>query len=80
MAYAPQRGLVGELEEGATDGTWKKAIRERGGFVEPTTYRAREDLAPVWYGITEAQTKIDAFGRRIRTPNTVATRPGYLVI
>jgi hypothetical protein len=48
--------------------------------VEPTTYQARENLAPVWYGITEAQEKTDPFGRTVRTPNTVATRPGYLVI
>lgn len=80
MGYAPQRSWTGELNEGATDGTYKKAIRERGGFVEQTTYRVREDLAPVWYGVMEAQTKIDPFGRPIRTPNTVATRPGYLVI
>ncbi|MBD0734104.1 hypothetical protein BGM09_01335 [Streptomyces sp. CBMA29] len=72
--------MSAELAEGMTDGTWKKAVRERGGIVEPTTYRAREDLAPVWYGIAEAQTKTDPFGRTVRTPNAVATRLAYLVV
>lgn len=81
MAYPTQRSLSGELSEGVTDGTWKKAVRERGGMVEPTTYTVREDLAPVWYGITEARQKTDPFGRSVRTPNTTATRqPAYLVI
>lgn len=79
--YAASRRLSGELAEGMTDRTYKKAVTDRGGFVEATTYRSREDLAPVWYGIVEAQTKVDPFGRPVRTPNTVATRPpAYLVV
>jgi hypothetical protein len=79
--YAPQRRLRDELNEGMTDRTYKKAVQDRGGFVEATTYQVREDLPPVWYGITEAQTKVDPFGRRIRTPETVATRPpAYFVV
>lgn len=81
MAYAPQRSLTGELAEGMTDRAWKKAINDRGGFVEDTTYRMREDLAPVWYGITEAQQKVTPDGRAVRTPYTVATAaPPYLVV
>lgn len=81
MGYAPQRNLNAELAEGLTDRAWKKAIQDRGGFVDPATYRSREDLAPVWYGITEAQTKIDPFGRPVRTPYTVSTRPlPYLAV
>lgn len=79
--YAPQRRLRDELNEGMTDRSWKKAIQDRGGFVEPTTYRMRADLAPVWYGITESPEKVDPFGRTIRTPQTVATRPlTYFVV
>jgi hypothetical protein len=70
MAYAPRRSLSDGLKAGYTDGTWKKGVRERGGVVEPTTARVRDDLADTYYGIHEAAVKIDPFGRPITTPDT----------
>lgn len=74
MGYAPQRSMSGNLQEGATDGTYKKIIRERGGFVENTTWEARKDLADVWYGMYEAPVKTNSSGQEVVTPNTVKTR------
>jgi hypothetical protein len=75
MAYAPQRSLSDELAEGRTDGVYKKVIRDRGGFPEDTTARARNDLADTWYGIHEDPTKVDQDGRVVRTPNFRPTKP-----
>lgn len=69
--------MRGELLEGMTDGTYKKAIMNRGGFVEPDTYEEnRADMADTWAGgIHEATVKTSPTGGQGVTPNTVITRP-----
>jgi hypothetical protein len=54
MAYAPQRSMNGSLNDGMTDGTYKKLNRDRGGFVETTTQDARADLYPTNFGYIES--------------------------
>lgn len=44
MALPPLRSMNGELAEGMTDGSRKKVTRDRGGFVEQTTPRLRQDI------------------------------------
>lgn len=79
MAYAPVRSPNAELNEGATDGKYKKVVNDRGGFVERGTYAMREELYPLWYGIREAPLKeVPARGART-TPNYVHTMPGSLL-
>ncbi|MFC4498574.1 MULTISPECIES: hypothetical protein [Streptomyces] len=80
MSYANQRSLTGEVNEGLTDGTYKKVVRDRGGEVEATTYDARRDLDDVWYGIHEAQTKATPDGRAVSTPNYVPTPAPHLYL
>lgn len=46
MSYAPNRSRNGSLADGMTDGTYKKLVRNRGGYVEDTTREAREMLNP----------------------------------
>lgn len=76
MSYPPLRSLKGELIEGATDGSYKKAIEQRGGFVEPETYEDnRSMLADTWYGIHEEVVKTSPTGGEYVTPNTTITRP-----
>lgn len=70
MSYAQQRPLTLDFQAGETDGTYKKGIRERGGFPEHTTPDQRDAFADTWYGIHEAPVKTDPFGRKITTPNT----------
>ncbi|NIY68012.1 hypothetical protein SMALB_6090 [Streptomyces malaysiensis] len=67
--------MTGEINEGITDGTYKKVVRDRGGLVEATTYAARRDLDDHWFGIHEAAVKQLPDGRPARTPNFVATPP-----
>jgi hypothetical protein len=76
MAYPPQRPLRAELLEGMTDGSYKKAIQQRGGFVEPDTYEEnRADLSDTWFGIHEEVVKTSPTGGEGVTPNTTITRP-----
>jgi hypothetical protein len=75
MSYPPLRSLKGELIEGATDGGYKKAIQNRGGFVEPGTYDSRAPLADTWYGIHEEVVKVSPTGGEFVTPNTTITKP-----
>ena len=42
-----------------TDGKIRKVIMDRGGVVESATPACRADLTDGWYGIHEAQSKID---------------------
>ncbi|KJK56229.1 hypothetical protein [Saccharothrix sp. ST-888] len=70
MTYAPQRSLRDNLNAGLTDGSWRKGVTGRGGVVEPTTPRIRDQLADTWYGVHEAPVKIDPFGRPVTTPDT----------
>jgi len=44
-----ERSLNGDLNEGQTDGKYRKAHKDRGGLVEPTTDLDRVALHP-WYG------------------------------
>lgn len=64
-----QGNLRGELAEGATDGTYRKIVRDRGGVVEDTTYQQRADLADVFYGLHETPVKNLGDGTSERTPN-----------
>jgi hypothetical protein len=78
MATARPRSVNAELNEGATDGKYKKVITNRGGVVEGTTYDDRMDLADVWHGIHEAPVKVRPDGRSCSTPNFVVTPPAHL--
>lgn len=42
-----------ELAAGATDGRWKKGVRDRGGVVDPMTMHMRDELVPDFYDIRE---------------------------
>lgn len=70
-----QGNLRGELAEGATDGSYKKVIRDRGGVVEDTTFQQRQDMADVWYGIHETPVKELGDGTSAATPNYRSTLP-----
>ena len=73
MAYAKTRSLNQELNEGQTDGRFKKVITDRAGAVEMTTWEQRKDLANR-FGIHEAQEKVlPGSGEAVRTPYTVST-------
>ena len=78
MATAVPRSANAELNEGMTDGKYKKVIRDRGGFVEPTTHLVRKDLADIWYGIHEEPMKVLPDALHQCTPNFVATPPACL--
>ena len=78
MSYAPNRTLGGELDEGLTDGTYKKINRDRGGVVDPATYGARQDLSDIWYGIHETPVKRRPDGPATRTPGSVPNAPAHL--
>lgn len=72
--YAPTRSMNAELNEGATDGKYKKVIRARGGAVDPATALDRADLDDAYYGIHEIQPKVRPDGKVVATPNYVPTR------
>jgi len=47
-----------ELASGATDGTYKKVVRDRGGIeIDAATYESRRDLHDLYYGIHEKDVK-----------------------
>ncbi len=73
MAYAQPRSANAELDEGMTDGKYKKGITDRGGEVENGTWRSRADLIGGFYGIHEAPEKVTPDGLVVRTRNTVHT-------
>lgn len=75
MAYATPRSANRELDEGMTDGKYRKGVMDRGGVVDPLTYESRSCLTDGWYGIHEDQEKITPDGIRVRTPNCVRTPP-----
>lgn len=75
MVYPRSRSMNGDLNEGLTDGKYKKVVHDRGGVVEHTTIASRDDLKDVWYGIHEAAVKERPDGRNCGTPNYVYTRP-----
>lgn len=53
MAYPRLRSMNAELDAGATDGRWKKGVRDRGGEVDPLTMHMRDELVPSFYDIRE---------------------------
>lgn len=80
------RDMIGsvnsELRQGATDGTYKQVVKDRGGIVETATYDARRDLSISLYGITECADKSvpGTLGESYRGPYTVRTpNPGQLI-
>jgi len=73
MAYPQSRSMNAELNEGATDGKYKKVIANRGGVVEPSTYKNRVDLDGHYYGIHEEPVKIRPDGKAVHTPLYVPT-------
>lgn len=75
MVYPQSRSVVAELNEGATDGKYKKVVNNRGGVVEQTTQAARADLKDIWYGIHEAPVKVRPDMQHVTTPNCVYTHP-----
>lgn len=77
MAYAQSRSMNAELNEGATDGKYKKIVVDRGGIgvAQSATTRARVDLHDVWYGTHEEQIKTRPDGVPVHTPNYVQTPP-----
>lgn len=77
MAYAPSRSMNAELNEGATDGKYKKIVVDRGGLgvANSATVRHRVDLNDVWYGRHEDEVKVRPDGKAVHTPNYVQTPP-----
>lgn len=77
MAYAPSRSMNAELNEGATDGKYKKLVVDRGGLgvASSATVRHRVDLNDVWYGRHEEAVKMRPDGKPVHTPNYVPTPP-----
>lgn len=75
MAYAPHRSSNAELHIGATEGTYKRVIRDRGGFVEGTTQKERAPLNDTWYGIHETPVKVSGDGIAAPTRDYVPTAP-----
>lgn len=76
MAYPQARSMNGDLNEGATDGKYKKVINDRGGRVGATTYAERRDLNDNWFGIHETPDKVIPGRDSIAvTPNYVPTAP-----
>jgi hypothetical protein len=59
------------LSEGATDGKYKKIIRDRDGVVEAATYETRADLNDQWFGIHEKRVKVAPDGLLHATPEFV---------
>lgn len=72
MAYAPSRSMNGDLNEGATDGKYKKFVQDRGGAIDPATVQSRKDLEGTWFGVTEKQPKVRGDGKIVSTPNYVS--------
>jgi hypothetical protein len=63
------RSMNRDLDEGSTDGKYKKVINARGGVVDSATYDDRKSLSDVWYGIHEADLKRRPDGKIVSTPN-----------
>lgn len=73
MATAPQRSCNSELEEGMTDGTFKKVVMNRGGFPDELTGAVRRQFDDIWHGIHEMNPKIGPDGLTVSTPYYEAT-------
>lgn len=57
MAYAPLRSMNADFDTGLSDGKYKALVKDRGGFVDKSTFDARAQLHDEWYGIHEAPVK-----------------------
>lgn len=68
MAYAKTSGMNASLNEGMSDGKYKKITPNRGGVVEVGTYEDRRDLYDGYYGIHEKQVKVLPDGLMHATP------------
>lgn len=75
MAYARPRSMNADLNEGATDGRYKKIVADRGGVPESGTYEMRSSLNDTWYGIHETKVKMAPDGLAHITPDYVVS-PG----
>jgi hypothetical protein len=75
MTVLSNRSCNDELDEGGTDGKYKKVVFDRGGVVEDSTYRDRVALSDAFYGIHEAAVKILPDGTTHRTEDYRATAP-----
>lgn len=74
MAYPQMRSMNSALDEGATDGKYKKVVNNRD-CAEGTTFTGRELLDDANFGIHETPDKVVPGGRGTRnTPNYVYTR------
>lgn len=81
MAYATPRSMNASLEQGMTDGKYKKVAANRGGFTEvERLMEDRKDLADIWYGIHEVDVKVFPDGSKPRaTMGYVETAPAIAV-
>lgn len=71
MTVRVARSQNASLNEGVTDGTYKKFINDRDGVTDEINVRSKSMIAPQVYGLVgEAQTKIRGDGKVVRTPNT----------
>lgn len=77
MVYPLSRSMNADLHEGLTDGKYKKVVQNRGGVVNPATYRARSDLFDAWYGIHETRIKRAGDDVAGPTPEFVSTPPAF---
>ena len=74
MTYGPTRSVNADLHEGLTDGSYKKVIQNRGGFVDKvSTARTRSTLNDRYFGIHETPYKTSPDGVNLPTPNFVPT-------
>lgn len=74
MAYPKCRSMNRSLEEGMTDGRYKKVVTDRGGVHEGELLHAcREQLDSINYGINELKEKRFGDGTSGVTPNYVET-------
>lgn len=65
MAYAPWRSCCDSLYEGMTDGAYKKAVMNRGGWVEGDFAGTRKLMSGTWHGFNEAFVKYLPDGRQL---------------
>lgn len=68
MAYPRTRSVNTELHQGSIDGTYKQAVKDRGGEVEHTTNAARADLNCKNYDIHESPVMETPDGRSFISP------------
>jgi hypothetical protein len=74
MAYPQCRSMNRDLEEGMTDGRYKKVVMDRGGRPEgQLLHDCREQLDSINYGINELAEKRFGDGTSGQTPNYVET-------